>query len=324
MKKVRLYLLVFAVLAILSVYLILTRRSGTYAPARNKFAIEDTRRVEDIRISSPEGKVELMNNQGEWTVKGYPVRKESLRGLNILISRIEIEAPVSAAREAGVQKGLRENSTRVSIDLGGGEEKKYRVFYDSSANASFMKMSGSDISFRVKVRGYRETNLQQLFETDLRYWRDNLVFQLLPDDIQSVSLVNYRDEDASFHLARDEEGHFRVAGGLVPGEWIPPGKDAIVQYLGYFSEVRFERFLDPAVDTLQHDEHPAYILSLETGERLQIQLELYPVQPAGTGGGPVTDYNRLYGRLGKEDEWVVLKYIQIDPLLQDFEYFREF
>jgi len=48
-----------------------------------------------------------------------------------------------------------------------------------------------------------------------------------------------------------------------PSSWASPAKESVVQYLGYFCDVRFESFLNSRIDTLSHSEEPDYILHLE-------------------------------------------------------------
>ena len=145
--------------------------------------------------------------------------------------------------------------------------------------------------------------------------KDNLIFHHLPQDIRYVFMQNTSFPDKSFHLARNEEGSFEIARGLVPGSWQETAKERVNQYLGYFYDVRFESFLDPGSDTLQHSGEPEFILSLELTSREKVSIELFPVYK---------DFNRLYARIDPGDDWIVVKYIQIDPLLKEFEYFTGF
>ena len=277
-------------------------------------------------------------------VNGYPARKEAVHGLYILISRLEVEAPVSRSIEERIMNGLNKRTggsvtgvgaedsagipaeafNAVKIGMSDGREKNYRVFYDSLSGSTFMKLEGSGIAFRVGVRGYRQRNLAELFQADPRFWRDNVIFHCPPGDIQSVSLV-YRLEPArSFHLARNDAGEFEIASGDVPENWQSLSRDIVTQYLGYFYDVRFEAFLDPGRDTLGHFEDPDVVISLGLAGRERRILELYPVYRYTAQGGRQPDYNIIYARTGKGEEWLVMKYVQVDPLLQEFEYFKGF
>jgi hypothetical protein len=325
MKGIRQYLVLLGLLAALALYFFLGRRSGTFAPSENDFAVTDTGRIDSVWISSRQGELNLERGEGRWLVNGYPARKESMRAFFMLLSRLEAGAPVSKSTEKTVREGLADHSTRVRIGMMGKREKAFRVYYDSLSASTFMVLEGSDQPFRVRVRGYRQQNLQVLFPADPGYWREKVIFHCLPRDIRSVSLINNRDPGRSFHLSRDEEGNFQVAAGKLPGSWLPATAESVTQYLEYFYDVRFESFLDTEKDTLYHSDEPDFVLSLELAGRGRIRIELFPVyHNKGSRGGYEPDLNRLYAHLDKGDEWVVVKYVQVDLLLKDFEYFAGF
>ena len=321
MKRNRIYLILLGVLAAFSLYLFLNRRSGTYAPSKHEFAVMDTGRVESVLISAAERRVSLFRTGGSWQVNGMPARKESIRGMQVLISRLEVEAPVSGSHDKRIRTGLEEEGTEVRIGIKDGRAKSYRVFFDSLSGSTFMMLEGSDIPFRVRVRGYRKTNLAELFATDPGYWRDNVIFYHLPKDIRSVFVRDNTNAGKSFHLARNEEGAFEVAPGIVPGSWTPVREERVRQYLGYFNNVRFDSFLDPSADTLQHFEDPDIILTLELMDGERTTLQLFPVYRINEMGDRQPEYDRLYARIDRGEEWVVLKYMEIDPLLKEFDYF---
>jgi hypothetical protein len=322
MKNIRPYLIVAGLLAALALYFFLSRRSGTYPPSDNDFAVSDTGLIAAVRITSPQGELDLERHRGHWTADGYSVREESIRALYMLLSRLEAGAPVSRSPEKRVRRGLADHATRVNILMADKREKAYRVYFDSLTASTYMILEGSDLPFRVRVRGYRQKNLQQLYRPDAGYWRDKHIFHYPPGEIRTVALLNNREPDKSFHLAKDREGKFEVAKGTVPGSWVPATEESVEQYLGYFYDVRFESFLDPSTDTLEHSEDPDFILTVELENLEKIGVRLFPVyHREGSGGSPVPDYNLLYARLDRGEEWVVVKYVQIDPLLKDFDYF---
>jgi hypothetical protein len=325
MKGIRPYLVLLGLLTALALYFFLGRRSGTFAPSENDFAVTDTGKIESVWISFRQGEMLLERREGRWLVNGYPVRKESLRSLFMVLSRLEAGAPVSKSTDKRVREGLADHSTGIRIRMEDKREKAFRVYYDSLSASTFMVLEGSDQPFHVRVRGYRQQNLQELFPADPGFWRGKIIFHCLPSDIRYVSLINTRDPGRSFHLSRDEEGNFKVAAGKLPGSWMPATAESVSQYLGYFYDVRFESFLDPEKDTLHHSNEPEYILSLELVSRERIGVELFPVYHyKGSRGGYEPDLNRLYAHLDRGDEWIVVKYIQVDLLLKDFEYFAGF
>jgi hypothetical protein len=187
-----------------------------------------------------------------------------------------------------------------------------------------MMLEGSGMAFRMGVRGYRQGNLAELYRSDPRFWRDNLIFHYLPDEILSVSLLYAKDPGRSFHLARNDAGEFKIAAGMIPESWESPSTERVRQYLGYFYDVRFGAFLDPETDTLEYQSDPGFVLKLDLTDRRYSKLELYPVYRITAGGSREMDYNILYGRTGEGEDWIVLKYVEVDPILREYGYFRGF
>ena len=322
MKGIRLYLIVFGLLLALSAYLLLSRRSGSYSSSKIEFAVQDTGNIELIRISRQGNTLELSKAGASWKVNGGQAREEAIRGLSVLISRIEVEAPVSNAIEERILAGFSERSTEILIGMRDGRDKSYRVYYDSETGSTFMMGKDSDAAFRVRLRGYQQPNLEELYVSDPAYWRENIIFQFIPRDISAITVLDKLEPDRSFHLVKDDEEEFKIARGVIPREWSIPDKESLSQYLGYFRDVRFEAYGDPIGDSVFYREKPDYEIRLEGGKGEQHTLELFPIYPIATGGEKQVDFNRLFGRIGSLDNWILIKYVQIDPLLQEFEYFK--
>jgi len=322
MKGIRLYLIVMGLLIALSAYLLLSRRSGSYAPSKIGFAVQDTGNIELYRIVKQGNVLQLSRTDGSWKVKGGMVREEAIRGLSVLISRIEIEAPVSKAIEERILAGFRDESTEVFIGMKDGRDKIYLVYYDSLSTSTFMMGRGSDQAFRVGLRGYRESNLAELFVGDPAYWMDNIIFQLHPGNISTLSVLHKLEPDRSFHLAKNDVGEYEIARGIMPGNWFTPNEESLTQYLSYFREVRFESFINPSADSVYFRDDPDHVITLEGNTGELHTLELFPIYQMAGGGEKLLDFNLLYGRIASIDKWILIKYVQIDPLLQEFEYFK--
>ncbi len=322
MKGIRLYLIIFGLLLALSAYLLLSRRSGSYSPSNIGFALEDTGNIEMLRISRHGETLELSRAGESWKVNGGSARQEAIRGLYVLISRIEVEAPVSNAIEERILAGFRDESAEILIGIREGPDKSYRVYYDSISGSTYMMAKDSFTAFRVRLRGYQQSNLAELFVSDPAYWRENIIFQFHPSRISTITVLHKLEPERSFHLAKNDKGEFEIAGGIIPGEWSAPKVESLRQYLGYFREVRFEAYADPSGESLFFREEPDYVINLEGLLGEQHTLELFPIYQITTGGEKRVDINRLFGRIGSIDNWILIKYVQIDPLLQDFEYFK--
>jgi hypothetical protein len=325
MGRYRIHLAVLAILMAVSAYLILGKRSGTYSRSSVEFAVEDTSQISAVEISGKGESVLLLKEGPLWRVNGRtPVRMDRMQGFLILISRLEVKSPASRTVSAEIRKQLQTNGKRVMITGKKGPEKVYTVFH-GDRDVTYMMLEDSDTPFRMGVRGYSRQNLEALYSTDERYWRDNLVFHYLPDQIRQVSMINNLVPETTFHLARNEKGSFDMSVGVLPAGWFPPDEAKLRQYLGYFYHVRFDSYADLSQEAGKnyfHDDEPDFILEVESTKGIWTDLKLFPVYTIDTGGNKKMDLNMLVARIDDWDEMVVMKYIEIDPLLKDPQYFQ--
>ncbi len=327
MKRYRLSLVVLILLVAVSAWLLLSRRSGTYARSAVEFAVKDTNRITAVEIIGRGGKVLLVKHELTWRVSGStPVRKDRMSGMLVLLSRLEVLSPVSRSRISTVSEQLKRDGKRVLISLDKGADREYLVFHDTAeSNATYMMLMDADTPFRMGVRGYKRRDLASLYETDDRYWRDNLLLHYLPDQIQYITLTNKQDPERTFHLARNEGGAFEMSTGVVPGEWFSPDPSRLNQYLSYFYGLRFDAYVDIQRDSplsYEYGEEPDYVLEVGSNNGNRTILSLFPVFSLDPAGNKKMDLNVLYARIDDLDGMVVLKYLEIDALLKDPGYFQ--
>ncbi len=327
MNRNKITLIVLAVLVAVSAWLLLSRRSGTYARSAVEFAVKDTNLITGLEITGRGGKVMLVKHELTWRVNGStPVRKDRMSGMLVLLSRLEVISPVSRSRSEEVTRQLQKDGKRVIITLNKGTTREYFVFQDTmETNATYMMLKDADIPFRMGVRGYKRRDLAALFATNERYWRDNLLLHYLPEQIQYISLQNNRDPARTFHLARNAEGGFEMSTGIVPGDWFNPVTSKLNQYLGYFYGLRFDAYADLQQDTpvkYEYNDEPDFVLEVGNNTGSRTSLSLFPVFTVDPAGINKMDLNVLYAKIDDWDGMVVLKYMEIDPLLKDPGYFQ--
>jgi hypothetical protein len=327
MKRNRITLVVLILLVAVSAWLLLSRRSGTYSRSDVEFAVKDTNLITAVEITDMGGKVVLVKHGFTWRVNGStPVRKDRMSGLLVLLSRLEVVSPVSRSRSSAVSKQLMRDGKRVVISLDKGSDREYLVVHDTTeSNATYMMLKDADTPFRMGVRGYKRRDLASLYETDDRYWRDNLLLHYLPEQIQYVTLTNKRDPERTFRLARDEGDGFKMSTGMVPGGWFSPDPTRLNQYLSYFYGLRFDAYADLRQDPplrYEYSEAPDYVLEVGSNSGNRTILSLFPVFTLDPAGNKKMDLNVLYARIDDWDGMVVLKYMEIDALLKDPGYFQ--
>lgn len=325
MGRYKIHLVVLAILVAVSAYLLLGKRSGTYSRSVVEFAVKDTSQIVSVEISGEGNQVILIKEGQIWRVNGTtPVQKNRMRGLLILLSRLEVRSPASRALSVEILKQLQTKGKQVTITRIKGPVKKYTVLHDEG-DATYMMLEDSDTPFRMGVRGYARQNLAELYSADERYWREKIIFSYLPEQIEYVSLKNNLEPAKTYHLARNEAGGVDMSIGTLPADWFRPEPEKLNQYLGYFFLVEFESYADLRQDIENkygHNDEPDFVLEVKSTTGIQTTLQLFPVFTVDSGGTKKMDLNVIYAKITDWDEMVVLKYLEIDPLLKDPHYFQ--
>lgn len=327
MNRNKISLVLLALLLAISAWLLISRRSGTYARSAVEFAIADTNLIKSVEITGSGGKVMLVKHGHAWLVNGStPARKDRMKGILVLLSRLEVISPVSRSRSEEVVRHLQNEGKHVIISLDRGGAKEYFVYHDTTeTNTTYMMLKGSDTAFRMEVRGFKRRDLEALYATDDRYWRDNLILHYLPDQIQYVSLQHMRAPASTFHLARNADDGFEMSAGMVQGAWFAPDPAKLQQYLGYFYGIRFQAYADLDEESpmaYKYEKEPDYVLEVGNMAGHRTSLSLFPVYTVDVEGNKKMDLNVLYARIDEGHQMVVLKYLEIDPLLKESGYFQ--
>jgi hypothetical protein len=326
MKKYTPYLVIVFLLAFVSIYLLMSRREGTYRMRDRDFAVGDTSAVEFVEMGRYGESVSLTRVATGWRVDGaFQAHPERVKGLMMLLSRLEVSSPAPKSIEERIRAGIDIEGISVRIQFKDGKAKSYRVFHDAvGSGKTYMVMDGSDIPFAMGVRGYREDNLEGLFAPDSRYWRDNTLIHLSPREIKSVFLEHRQDPRATFHLDRKDSGSFLLARGMLPDSWTEPDPGRLSQYLQYFTDVRFEEYTGPeelsSPDTAI-DQEPIYRLKVVSMDLNTLSVDLFRMYLSDGEGALRMDPDRLIAGIADGREFLVMKYLEIDPVLKPYSYF---
>jgi hypothetical protein len=116
-----------------------------------------------------------------------------------------------------------------------------------------------------------------------------------------------------------------MSTGIVPGDWFDPLTSKLNQYLSYFYGLRFDAYADLRQDApvkYEYSDEPDFVLEVGNNTGSRTSLSLFPVFTVDPAGIKKMDLNVLYAKIDDWDGMVVLKYLEIDPLLKDPGYFQ--
>jgi hypothetical protein len=325
-NKYWLYILLVCLLAV-SVYTLINRKAGTFKGNENRFAVRDTGNINQIEIRSKESSVILERMQGRWTVNGkYSAGSRKIRGLLMVISRLQVSAPVPGAIRDEIKGRLEEDGKIVKVITGKGNPQVILMYQDTiHSKVTYMMLEHSDQPFRIEIPGYPGRNLAGLFVDEAGYWRDNSIFSLREDEIISVTRYNRLQPGKSFYLVNAKGSGYKLFTYSDSMEIKNFDKGQVRQYLGYFASVSFERYLsdqEKADQRALKEDSPDDIITLRDSRNNITKVATFPLYVTGQQGQPKPDINRLIIVINDEDS-VVASYVELDPVIKDIGYFLE-
>lgn len=311
--------IISAVLIILLIIVLLWSDRSPYGKRQSYFAAVPKKEITKIELTEGEKKLVLLNTKEGWEVNGTTeTRKNEVLFLLRILKGTEIKSPVSP--------GLFENE----IINNGIQPVKVKVFEGNRVLSSFlvyrtgsnlygniMKKKSRTKPFIVYIPGY-EGNIGSQFTADELFWQPFNIFNLLPSEISSVTLENLSEPLSSFTI----KGRYGIYT-LTDSMQCLSGWDTarVKRYISYFTWVPFESWASDLTaqskeEILKHD--PLYKIKVHKANGEEKILTLWERHDPDSSS---KDSDRLWGKTDDLDEFFVVRYFDIDPLLKKISYF---
>jgi hypothetical protein len=312
-------IVVLAVLALL--LLLLFRNRLPFGSANSNFACDPKDEITRIEFSSGDKRLTLEKKGETWLVGGTrEVRKNGILFITKVLREIRIKSPVSTdlfnteIKEKGIA------AERIKVYSG---RKLIRSFlvYKTASNpyGNIMKIRESSKPFIVFVPGF-DGEIGSAFTLSELFWQPYTIFNLLPSEIATVDFENFADTASSFRISAHKH-HFVLSA---PSKPLAGWDSALVtRYLSYFAYIPFEKW-DTGMGAAEK-------------KKIELSVPLYRISVLGTTGKKsvltmwelvheekgkqVRDSDRLLGKTQANDEFFILRYFDIDPLIKKRSYF---
>ena len=294
---------------------------------KNQSTNRDIQRVSLVTLETKEEKVELQKEETIWKVNGEnEVRTDAIRMLLETLSRISIKSTVS---ESLFQNDWKEDSAsviRIKIKENPGGLKSYLVYpVNSNPYGNYFKKREGGTAYIVNIPGY-SGDVGSLFITHEKYWLPHLVYTYQPSEIREVKMIVFSNDEQSFKILQDSLGSIRFLS--YPAEKPVESMDTlkVLRYLSYFINLRFERWAFDLDSVNRNDilsSQPLHELSVTDKFGKTVHLTTYPIIRKTGDNEADIDLNRIYARMNNESDLVVIKYVDIDPILKVRSYFIE-
>jgi hypothetical protein len=303
------------------VLLILFRTRLPFGEENSSFATEPGQDISRIEFSEEGGKLTLQKKSENWLInEKTEARKNGISFILRILGEVKIKSPVSAElfKSEITDKGIL--PVKIKVYQGRKLLKSYLVYKTSSNTyGNIMKMGERAKPFIVYVPGY-DGDIGSAFTLSELFWQPYTVFNLLPSEIDSVKLENLADTSSSFLIIY---GNHHLALSDLNSELSGFDSTLVVRYLSYFAWIPFEKWaleMGDEVKKTVESQKPLYRITVTTTAGKKTILTLWEKMMEGKGD-KTKDSDRLLGRTQAGDEFFIMRYFDIDPLLKKRSYF---
>jgi hypothetical protein len=307
--------------AVILIFLLLFRNRLPFGGKNSSFGSDPHKEITRIEFSGSGKKLSLEKKGDKWIINGRTeARKSGILFIIRVLREMEIKSPVSPDlfRSEITDKGINPVKIRV-FD----ERKLFKSFlvYKTRSNmyGNIMKIRERSKPFIVCVPGF-DGDIGSAFTLNELFWQPYTVFNLLPSEIESVNLENFDDPSDSFIITSKDHHFVLSSDGKDLSGWDPA---LVTRYLSYFAWIPFEKW---ALDLSDQEKKtvglrkPLYRITISTSAGKKLALTLWE-KIKEEEGSETRDSDRLLGRTEASDEFFVMRYFDIDPILKKKSYF---
>ena len=301
--------------------LVLFINRSPFGKSNSSFASVPKEEITKIEFSG-EGKKLVLEKKGEsWFVNGKSeARKSGVLFILRILKEIKIQSPVSPELFESEIELKKVAPVKVKIFEKGRLLKSFLVYKTrSNPYGNIMKMKEQSKPFIVCVPGYN-SDIGSGFTLNELFWQPYTVFNLLPSEITSIKFDNFIEKASSFSITK-RGNRFILDGDNIDGS----GQDTslIARYISYFAWIPFESWalnIDDAEKKSIEASQPLYMITVKTGTGSMRVLTLWGMMN-NQSGSKTLDSDRLFGKTGEKDEFFIMRYFDIDPLIKKRSYF---
>lgn len=301
--------------------LLLFRNRSPFGKSNTSFASGTESEITRIEFSQGKKSLILEKSGENWLLNGKTdTRKSGILFIIRVLKEIQIKSPVSPElfESEIISKKIEQVRVRVFANR---KLLNSFIVYKTSSNiyGNIMKKGVGSKPFIVYMPGF-EGDIGSAFTLNELFWHPYTVFNLLPSEISSVEFENLTDTVNSFTI-ENFKGRYRLSDKNIElSGW---DTAMVTRYLSYFTRIPFESwFFDISGEEKKKIEQgvPVYTIKVKTRSCAEIALTLWP-RIIQEGDSVAIDTDRLLGKTESRDEFFLIRYFDIDPLLKKRSYF---
>lgn len=286
------------------------------------FAVKDTSDIAFVKLTDGENAVILQKQaSNEWIVnQKYPANKKAIFKLMQCLTETKVEKPVPKNTMDSV---IKSKDSFKKIELFNKRNKIIKSWllgpYNKQLNGTIILQSESDKAYIVNIPGL-VNNLHYRYESNSIYWIKSEIFSYQPHEIKSISVNYHNNKKKSFKISISKEDvSIHTENDILMNKQID--KKKVGSYLSYFMNVKFSSILNlqkESIDSIFSVE-PDYTIRVEDIYNRIKNVDLKLIR--NSDNKTTYDLNNVYAIINNED-LVKVKFIEIDLLLKDIDYFK--
>lgn len=305
-------------LIIAIILLILFRNRSPFGKSNSSFASIPQHEITKIELSAGDRRLTIEKSGESWVTNGKSdTRKNGVLFILKVLQEIKIKSPVSDELFDTEISGKSISPVKVKVF----EKRKllnsFLVYKTRSNNyGNIMKVKAGSKPFIVYVPGY-DNDIGSAFTLNELFWQPYTVFSLLPSQIGSVEFENLPDTSSSFSITYKNRQY--ILSGRSK-ELTGYDSTFVTRYLSYFTWIPFESWaldMDGEERKKVESSDPLYRITVNSTVGEQTVLTLWEKLNADNS----RDTDRLYGKTQKSDQFFIIRYFDIDPLIKKRTYF---
>jgi hypothetical protein len=306
-KSKRFFTLLILVLAAGLLIYVYSSRKSTFSSAKENFALSNSQ-IDFIQIVNTSDSLTIQFQNNEWLINNQQIREDALNLLVESMKRLESIAPASKSDLDRIEALFKTEATSVKLMNLNRLIKNYYVVFDSVSNRSYLKLNKNDYPVAIKAMGFNYSDLTLLFSTNKAYWAKNIIFDFTKTKPSEIQILFPNQEKV--HIGKTE-GEYTIKNKTSNPIQIDIAK--LNRYINFYGLLTYKSMVNPGSVNLS-DENFIADLILST-DMDTIKLTLHKKYK---NNGEL-DFNNLYCTFSNKTG--LIEYINIDPLMQDLNYF---
>jgi len=318
MNKIYIRNILLTILLILFLILIFTLRDRSpFGKGESSFASNPEKGITRIELTGGNEKIVLSLEENVWKVNGKKeARKSAVLYIGRVLTEMKIKSPVSQELFDNEIVSKKIQPVRVKVFEKRRLLKSFYVYKTGSNRyGNIMKRKEKTKPFIVHIPGY-EADIGSVFVTAELFWLPYTVFNMLPSEISSVSFRNFTDPASSFTINATGSNYELADMENILERW---DTSRVKRYISYFTWVPFESWVFDINESERRrlsSANPVFRISVRKKDGSEVNLSLWDRYVEEK-----KDTDRLWGKMGDNEEYFIMRYFDIDPLLKKIDYF---